>query len=279
MAAAGAVVALGLTAAGMTQQPPKAPAPPPRTAARRSETANKAPDVDPRWVKSLPNGATIEVVAVSPHPSGPNTWWRPDGAPLEHAPCDASRTKHSSDEPVIVRAIAVRISNLPTGADSHWWIAGANGGSLSQAAHDGKPVDGLSLATTLLSKDAKTCTILFRVAAGPWETVHDSGNSPGAYSSRTRNSFIFSDSIATPKGTALSVSHDIEDRQVRIVAVDKMGETHPGTTRSGSGLAKFRQLTVEFDLPPDQIKGYRVQAREYEKLEIPNVSLKPFGPD
>ena len=33
---------------------------------------------DRRWVATLSNGATIEVIGVSSYPTGPDTWWRPD---------------------------------------------------------------------------------------------------------------------------------------------------------------------------------------------------------
>jgi len=281
LAAAGAVVALGLTAAGMAHQSPKhrvPPSRPPLVAARRSETTRKIAEVDPRWVKSFPNGATIEVVGVSSHPSGSDTWWRPDGTHLDEAPCDASKSKHTTDEPHIVRAIAVRISGVPAGADHNWWINQSKGGSVGRATRAAEPVAGLSLATALFSKGTKSCSIHFEAAAGPWETILDWGNSPGAFGSPTR-SFIFSKSIATSKGTVVSLSHDIEDRQIQILAVDRKGDMHPAKSRSGGGgVKKFSQLVVEFELPPDQIKEFRVQAREYEKIEIPDVQLEPAGP-
>ena len=57
---------------------------------------NPGPQVaepDRRWIRTLPCGATIEVIGVSAHPSAPNSWWGPDGAPLDQPPCDRSRTK------------------------------------------------------------------------------------------------------------------------------------------------------------------------------------------
>ncbi|MDR3620600.1 MAG: sigma-70 family RNA polymerase sigma factor [Paludisphaera borealis] len=281
LATAGAVVALGLTAAGMTQLPPNHRVPssqPPVVAARRSETTTKIPEVDPRWVKSFPNGATIEVVGVSPHPSGPRTWWRPDGTPLKQAPCDPSDTKLTTDEPAIARAILVRISGVPADADHNWWLDQVKSNSKGRPTREGKPIAELGMATGLFPEGTKSCTIRFEVAAGPWKTVQEWGKSPGSFGSRNGTSFIFSDLIATGKGTALSVTHSIEDRSVRIVAVDQKDKEHLSKTRSGGGVWNYSQLVVEFDLPPDQIKEFRVQTREYEKVEIPNVALEPAGP-
>src|SRR5262249_45219912 len=59
----------------------------------------------------------------------------------------------------------------------------------------------------------------------------------------------------------LSVTHNIQEQPVRLVAIDADGEEHPAEIRSGSGVKDFRQLVVEFDLPPEQIKEFRVQTR------------------
>ena len=59
---------------------------------------------------------------------------------------------------------------------------------------------------------------------------------------------------------------------VRLVAVDRDGEEHPADVRSGGGVKDFRQFVVEFDLPPEQIKEFRLQTRPYEGSRSP-VSL------
>ena len=48
-------------------------------------------------------------IGVSPHPSGPGTWWRPDGTPLPQPPCDRSRTRIGADGNVNVLAVVVRV--------------------------------------------------------------------------------------------------------------------------------------------------------------------------
>src|SRR5205823_3833381 len=37
-------------------------------------------------LEHLPQGMTIEILGVSTHPSGPATWWSPDGTSLAQAP-------------------------------------------------------------------------------------------------------------------------------------------------------------------------------------------------
>jgi hypothetical protein len=271
---AGAIVALGLTAAGMSQLPTDAP--PPAIAVQGGRPASKPDAPDPRWTRSLPNGATIEVVGVSPHPSGPDTWWRPDGTPLDQPPCDPSGTKLSSDDPRdVVRAVVVRLSGLPAGAEYHWRPGPMGSNAGPPATLDGKPVADLRLITGVFAGDLKSCTISFEAAAGFWKTVQEWGKRQGSFGSRNGASFIFSEPIPTDKGTVLSVTHSIEDRSTRIVAVDRDGKEHTSEIRSGGGVGNFRQLVVEFGLPPDRIEGFRVQTREFEKLEIPGVALQP----
>ncbi len=43
----------------------------------------------------------------------------------------------------------------------------------------GKPLPGLSETTALLPADAGTCTVRFKVAAGPWNTIRTWAKNPG----------------------------------------------------------------------------------------------------
>jgi hypothetical protein len=278
--AAGAFVAAGLTAGALAQQAPKdrpPESPPPKAEAPPSEKPNGRALGDPRWIGVVSSGATLEVVGISPHPSGPDTWWRPDRAPLRQPPCDQSDTRITSGGDVVYRAVVVRLNGVPPGAEHKWWINEANGGSQGRAKLDGKPVPGLSEIVTEFPSGMKTCTVRFEVAAGPWQTVKTWGKEPGALGSRIGPSYIFGGAIATKEGTTLSVTHDIQDVSVRLVAVDLDGKEHPAARTSWSGVKEFHQLVGEFDLPPERIKEFQVQTRPYERVEVPGVPLKPEG--
>ncbi len=140
---------------------------------------------------------------------------------------------------------------------------------------DGEPLPGLSEMIALLPADAGTCTVLFKVAAGPWQYHPDLGEESGRCRlTGSVRAYIFGDAIATKKGTTLSVTHNIQDKPVRLVAVDGDGKEHPAKVRSGSGVKDFQQIVVEFDLPPEQIKEFRFQTRPFERVEIPGIALK-----
>ena len=151
-----------------------------------------------------------------------------------------------------------------------------NGGSNGRAESRGKPVAGLNELVSIFPNTLKFCTVRFEVASGAWDTVQTWGTSQGAHASARAN-YIFGAPIATKKGTALSVTHDLGDVSVRLIAVDRDGAEWTSDVRSGSGVKEFVQLTVEFPLPPEQIKEFRVQTRPYEVVEIPHVALARRG--
>ena len=245
---------------------------PSQTAPQPAEKPSEKPAGDRRWVRSLSNGAIIEVVGVSTFPSGPDTWWRPDGTSLPKAPCDPNQPRISGDTGVR-KLVVVRLARIPDEADYQWSIIEASGGATGEAMRDGKPLPGLSEMTILVPVDADTCTVRFQVAADPWKTIQTWGKNPGGVS-RVDASFIFSAAIATKKGTAISVTHDIQDKPVRLIAIDPDGKELPAEFRSGGGVKDVQQFVVEFDQPPEQIQEFRFQTRPYETVEIPRIALK-----
>jgi hypothetical protein len=276
LVAVGALVAVGLTARVLSQPAPdggiRAPRPL-QTAARPGEKPNEKTTGDRRWVRILPCGAIVEVIGASSFPSGPNTWWRPDGTRLNPAPCDPNTAGISSDHD-IPRLVVVRMSRIPEGAHHEWSIAEASVQSAGPAMKDGNPLPGLSEATAILPADAGTCTVLFKVAAGPWSTIEKWGKGEGAVGSRIGSSYIFGDAIATKKRTTLSVTHNIQDNAVRLIAIHDDGQELHAEIRSVSGVNDHQQIVVEFDQPPDRIKEFRLQTRPYEQVEIPRIALQ-----
>jgi hypothetical protein len=274
--AVGALVAVGLTAQALSQQAPDGGIPaarPPQAAAQRADKPDQKRAGDRRWVRSLPSGAIVEVVGVSSVPAGPETWLRPDGTPLHPAPCDSIKPNVSSDTGV-PRLVLVRLARIPDGADYEWGVAEAGASGDGTAMRDGRPLPGLSVMTAIVPANAETCTVRFKVAAGPWATITTQGKNSGGVASRVGPSFIFSEAIATRTGTALSVTHDIQDRPVRLIAIDRDGQELAAEPRSACSVKDFQQMVVEFGQPPERIKEFRLQTRPYEEAEIPHIALK-----
>ena len=99
------------------------------------------------------------------------------------------------------------------------------------------------------------------------------GKNAGGGGAKVGASYIFGDAIATAKGTSLSVTHNIENKAVRLVAVDVAGREHPGVIESNIDVTVFRQVKFDFDQPLERIKGFRLEARPYEQVEIPRIAL------
>lgn len=105
-AVASAVLGLALLAAASTAALAT------RTSADGQEPAPKAPASPPpagRWVKTLRNGETVELVGISPHPSGPKTWCDPEGRPLAQAPYARSSVRVGEEPHRMLREIVVRV--------------------------------------------------------------------------------------------------------------------------------------------------------------------------
>jgi hypothetical protein len=268
--AVGLAVAVGSLAQQATKEQP--PVAPPR------QVREREPAVKRRWIRSFPNGATIEVVGISPYPSAPGSWWAPDGTPLAEAPCDPGVKDFTGDENDVYRAVAVRITGEPEGADVGWSVSG-KGYSIERATLAGKEVPGLRLAAVLCSRHLEPCTVTFSVAAGPWKTVETADKRTGAFSKGLQKGmgYIFSDPFATRAGVLLAVTYSIPDDEVRLVAVDREGKERLPLRRSGGSARGFYQVVGEFDLTPDQVDEFRLQTRSYEHLEIKDVALKPSG--
>jgi RNA polymerase sigma factor (sigma-70 family) len=275
VAAGTLAVAVGLTAQAVSQQAPNggkhAPRPIQAVSHAAEKPAEEAP-ADPRWTRSLPSGATIEVVGVSTFPSGPNTWWRPDGTPLFPPPCDSFEA-FISGENMVRKSVVVRLSQIPDRADCLWSIPESGGGAQGQASREGKPVPGLRAKATLFPADAETCTVRFQVAAGPWKTIHAwTGHSEAV--GGIEASYVFGEAIATQKGTTISVTHNIQGKAVRLVAVDADGKESTAVRLRSPGVKDFTQIVAEFDKSPEWIKEFRLQSRPYDQVEIPGVVLR-----
>jgi beta-lactamase regulating signal transducer with metallopeptidase domain len=216
-------------------------------------------------------GMTIEVVGISTHPSGPATWWGPDGTPLETAPCDpVAQMSDGADKQV--REIVTRITGLPAGAALTWHP----GNCVSRGApvrKDDQPVPGLERCIAEFSQKADVCSLHFYISLGEWETEY-ACDAEGRGIETSNRVFFFGSARETRRGTARVVAHNIMDRDVRLVAVDHSGREHyPGAATSGA--KQMRMIDVEFALPPDQIAEYRLKSRPIVRFEIDNVALQP----
>jgi beta-lactamase regulating signal transducer with metallopeptidase domain len=225
-------------------------------------------------LERLPSGMTIEVVGISPHPSGSATWWAPDGTPLAQAPCDPAEEGLELRGPDL-KEVVVRIRGLPDGATLTWHPTQCESHGMTTPKKDGKAAPELQRAVARFIDDLTACSVHFDIAVGPWKTerVFDGKRSLGF--SRGERAFFFGRARQTQQGTALALAHNITDRVVRIVAIDTEGREHDPISDDQGGAGHFAGLDVEFNLPPGHIREFQLQSRQVGRFEIKNVALRP----
>ena len=247
-------------------------------AARLAGFPARAQEADRRWSRTLACGATVEVVAVSPHPSTPGSWWGPSGKPLEKAPCDPYPGRVDGGDESVARAVLVRVTNLPEDASFGWSVKESNGVASFQPRLNKKPLPDAREMVVILPKGQAACTVRFEVAAKPWETVVD-WNGQGATSvardKAAGPSYSLSEGVETKRGCVVAVMHNIEARDVRVSAVDRGGQEHRASHQTGGGIHGLSQLVSEFNLPPARVREFRLQARPFETTEIEDVVIDP----
>jgi hypothetical protein len=236
---------------------------------RLEARAHEVPKLD-----RLPSGMTIEVVGISPHPSGPTTWWGPDGAPLAQAPCDPV------EEDLNLRGqdwkeVVARIRRLPEGATLTWHPTQSRSHGTAAPKKDGRAAPELQRVVAHFGGDPVVCDLHFDIAVGPWNTERVFDGKRGVGITQGERAFFFGKARQTRQGTALALAHNIAARVVRIVAIDEQGREHHPISDDQGGAGHFSGLDVEFDLPPAQIREFRLQSRQVGRFEIKNVALRP----
>ena len=123
-----------------------------------------------RFQVTMTGSVTLEVVGVSRFPSGPKTWWRPDGTPLETPPIDPLADSHRDDPAFECLIVLVQISGLSRDANLRWLPTFDGGYSGYSPTRAGQKVPGLEAYVVSLRRDRPTCEVKVRLAAGPWKT-------------------------------------------------------------------------------------------------------------
>jgi hypothetical protein len=264
-----------------------------------------------RYRATMAGGATFEVVALSSHyPSGPKTWWRPDGTPLDELPADRSQRVPFGKTGEELVDILVRLKGIPENATLKWvptydaecihYSGGVTSGSVTK---DGRQMPELRAYIASFRRGRTNCAVRIQFAAGPWKTeVSDSGRSRygGVTVVRDMRKFYFGLARPYKGGTTIAVAHNLVDIDLhtRLVAVDLQGKEHfanyyadadantahsyvnhfgrehPANYSSEAGVEILSMLDTEFNLPPDQLKEFRLQSRPFERAEIKDIALQ-----
>ena len=272
-ASAAAILILAACGVGVRAQMPTAPSTTP--------TAPPAPAANPYRVTTS-NGITVEVVGVSPEPSGPTTWRKPDGSPLEPAPLEPSRGVIAHYDGELAWEFAVRCSASGKGVEP---LIGLDVDSSTKTGYGnaslgGQSLPGLSMVNALLPASLETATIRWRVATGPW-TPYPGGTTDGKRRTGTRDGQVFFSKGSEVDGHASivvvdSFSANIPGSVVRVAAIDRDGNPHELAHGGRSGNpGGVRVHDGEFNLPLKEVREFQIQTRPFESIEIKGIALHP----
>ncbi len=224
----------------------------------------------------LPSGITVQLLGVSENPSQGRPWWRPDGSPLPQRPYDAFKGRVFADESHVAREFAVLLHNLlsePVGTRLEFrpaYSAAATGHPRLAPGYAGK-LDAMAVSLPAQA----TVTVRFGVADGPWTTVRESNGNTGAVGTN-KLSTVFSQAVEMGGSVAISVSHNINGPESRVIAIGKDGREYTASSVSGGGAGDFHQIMVAFsELSLRDVEKFCLQTRPYQWVEFRNVSLEP----
>ena len=305
------LVALGLISVGVLgvfehqRALPQAAGPQPITAIARSERVPGSVRslAGPPFIARLPEGGSIELLAVRNHPSTNEPWWQPDGSPSNYDTAIDAEAKeqvrpglmalaritsptnmeHWPKSPDDARSAAITLGNGPR-------FAVKNGRRMPMTESDALPQVqfGVICIENLLAR-GNEATLFVPVATAEWQTL--TVQQPGGLLARlfdvTRQDWKFS---ATPLGNLkVSITHlnETPGMEHRLVAVDLDGKRFipMRTAREKKSTENFSSLVAEFDAADGsenvgrllfhRIREVRWEGRPYHYVEFRHVSLEP----
>ena len=228
------------------------------------------------WLQRLPSGVTVELLGVSEHPSKGKPWWRPDGSPLQQAPYEKTTGEVFPQQQGL--EFAIRLGKMPEALSGELF---AFEPALTYAGHgglnaEGKSIPNIRAVAAIVPSGLHTLTVKYGVASGPWDTVGSTKGEGSSSSSRAGGvSMAFSPAVEKDGAAVISIAHNISDKDVRVVAIDKKGQVIAARSSSGDSAGDVHQTTATFTgTRLADIKEFQLQARPYEWATFKNVSLE-----
>ena len=230
-----------------------------------------------RTLAPLPEGV-VELVALTREPFD-SVWWRADGTPAN----EGAFEKHGvspqigKDERAVVFLFRSRDSERREASRTYdiqgakTWYSGA------PPRLNGRIVSGGSFVTATFPESLRATTVRVGVAVDAWETVaRDSGTASQSCEfsryGQTRKVAFYGVIEDKSGDTILTLTHNLPEDDVRILAVDDRGLTHVSTTRHTTG--ERHQFTL-LRLSPRRVREYQFQVRPYRWAEFRDVQLAP----
>jgi hypothetical protein len=228
---------------------------------------------------TLDNGATLELVALTRANDPDAPWWAPDGTVLRDAKWP--RTGYGGGDREGVYTLYVRAAAPDANAPPGRFRTQAKGITLWGGA--GSPEAGYTFALDTLPA-SETADVGIGFSAGPWTAVRaidreEDRKYPDGRDS-VKGNIIFAPLAERDGALVLSVTDNLPDTDVRLVAFDTGGKEYPaGAVRSSSGehanAVDLRVTWGSFKLPRERLDRIEFQVRPFAHARFTGLSLRP----
>ena len=126
---------------------------------------------------------------------------------------------------------------------------------------------------------ARTIDVRLGIADGAWATLAKSpitSGGAGTFSSNVKSgAIVFTPPQKVFDRLTVTVSHNITEQAVRIVAVGRDGKEYSPITLSTGGTGNLMQLTATFDVHGQRdLSSVQLQARPYQWVLFKNVKVQ-----
>jgi beta-lactamase regulating signal transducer with metallopeptidase domain/uncharacterized GH25 family protein/thiol-disulfide isomerase/thioredoxin len=232
--------------------------------------------------RALSNGITVEILGVSKHPLGKQSWWQPDGRPLGEAPYETFTgvdripdARELRERDYYYFAVLMSGNTRTMHNTSFRFSREARHVNTGVAGKGGNLLPNIHAFAASFPRSQQAANIHFGVAAGEWQTVattKDGRSVKGKEAKQVR----FSNLTESNNQTSVKVSDKLGECAYRLVAIDHDGKLHNAAVKDYVGSGNSRSFTALFgSLPLSDIKEFQYQTCPFEWVEFKDISLRP----
>ncbi len=222
---------------------------------------------------TLPNGISVELIAVNHNPAKPDGWWQPDGQPLNDATYthigEVFPSENDCAYEILYHVDAKGKADISTA-----YKFDQGGSSAGIGIRENKDIQGVAFT---YPKTQETLSVSIGIATGNWKTeVEFSPDSSGS-SSRGNMGFAYSEAIQNENNLTVMFSDSLEGNlNRRLVAIDTNGKLHTPGRYGMNSTGNVRLSSATFiKLKKEDVKEFQFQTRPYEWALFQNISLQP----
>jgi hypothetical protein len=229
------------------------------------------------------NQGSVELVAISRHPSAKHAWWRMDGSPATEGPFINRNNHVRADAKQRAYEFYFRLRDLPAGASGPHWMVPApsessSGGIPALAEAPEKLLGDYAILTSAVPADLTKTNIKAGLAYEPWHTLSSSRpnnvGSKGIWHEGVNWQITHGEAHETKDGS-LVVTVSCEQHpswETRLAAVTNDGTELPFSQASRMGAQSDWRFSK---LPLASVRELRFQVRPIRWVEFRDVALRP----